>query len=236
MATHQEADRLIQQLLNELDDLRTELSRLKYDCKPIKEFQEDVQRLYDLLVCGTTDSPDSRIYLIEVLTKCLAVTRQIISENTKGLSEYKTLKAKLANLETMEEDMEKLYAGQLAFAVEDVIIGRVFKDSQIKESPLSRGITTISQLEKDICDYGTFTGEETRHIKQAWKDLKYELSFENKHFRCIKALKKVRVATAHPPFNKERMELAVEHLPDSVLPPCEKRNCPDLFKMYKKLS
>ena len=242
MASRQEADRLLCKLLKELKDLQTELSRLKYEYRSVKEFQRDVETLYDTLL-STADSPESRLYLIDVLTGCLSVTRQIISENTKGLdllSENKTLKDKLATLERMEEDMDKLYAAQLAIAVEEEIIKRVFKDSQIQKIPLICKLT-VSQLEKVILGDkkyygGIFTEEERKRLEKAWTALKCELFYEGKHFRCIQELKTLRVDIAHPPFNKEKMESAVKHLPDRVLPACYKRVCPGLLEMYKKLT
>lgn len=245
MASRQEADQLLHKLLEELKDLKTELSRLQYEHRSVETFKRDVESLNDALIHSTADNTESvRLYLIGVLTDCLTLTRHIISENTKGLdliSENKTLKDKLATLKRMEEYEDKLYAGQLASSVEEVIIRRVFKDSQIKKMPKICKLTAIDQLEKVIVgdkDYcgGIFTEEERKCLEKAWTDLKRELLYDGRHFRCINQLKTLRNGIAHFPFNKEKMESAVRHLPDRALPACYKRECPSLLEMYKKLT
>ena len=85
------------------------------------------------------------------------------------LRQKRTLEAKLSAFERMEDDLNKLYADQLAIAVEEEIMKQVFKDTGIKGSPHGHGITTISQLEKAI-DHersfdGMFTAEETKCLK-----------------------------------------------------------------------
>ena len=147
----------------------------------------------------------------------------------------RNLEAKLSAFERMEDNLNKLNAGQLVIAVEEEIVKQVFKDTGITRG---RGITTISQLEKAI-DHersfdGMFTAEETKRLKTTFENLQCVLSFNSKHLQCIKQLKKLRVTPAHPVFNKEKMEYAVEDLPNSALSnTCMKQKSQDLLRCMR---
>ena len=72
--------------------------------------------------------------------------------------------------------------------------------------------------------------EEIEHVKKAWEELKGSLSFKIKHKACIKELKQFRLKAAHPSFDRQKMESALETLPADM-----KRTGKELLDMYTKL-
>ena len=79
-----------------------------------------------------------------------------------------------------------------------------------------------------------FTTEETKRLKTTFENLQCVLSFNSKHLQCIKQLKKLRVTPAHPAFNKEKMEYAIEDLPNSALSiTCMKQKSQDLLRCMR---
>ena len=112
--------------------------------KSVEDFKTDVDTLYDLLH-ENPDNHESRVYLIEVLTECLTVTRQIIAENQSGLELSRKYKILTDRLKALEKSEDEVYAGQVAFGVEESIIRQV----EITKRPHICCLNSIKLLEED---------------------------------------------------------------------------------------
>lgn len=194
-------------------------------------YTEPVGHLEDVLVECTDQDPSVWGDFVQALYYPTGLLSARVGRDMED--ENEVLKRKILDLEKefrkLGEDKESLIIGQLAFAVDQAVMKRVLQDIRGSD----RFIFSISDMEKAILgkEYyeDVFTDEEKKLIKRRWNELKAQLGWKGKHYRCVKEWKSPQLQSE---IDVDEMQQALSEVP---LQPAMKTDCMELLEMLKRL-
>ena len=199
----------------------------------VKLIVDSVSHLFEELLVEYADQEPAWDGLAEALVDLRDLTKKLSARVEELEDEHEELKRKISDLEKrfqeLQEDEQRLITGQLAFAVDQAVMNRVLKDIGVS----GRSIFSIGDMEKAISseEYyeDVFTDEEKKFAEQRWNELKAQLGWKGKHYRCVKELKSPRLRGE---VDVEKMQQALTKL---SLQPAMKAVCMEFLDMLKQL-
>ncbi len=145
---------------------------------------------FQVLIEGT-------VRLCDLVNVLVATVQQPASQDRELKSKITSLQARVESLERCEQ---QLIVGQVAFEIDQKALNKVLQGIG---DPYSLAVHNIAHLEKAIAGVHNFedvfaSEDERKEVGRRWDQLKTTIEWTNRHYRHVKALKKVRLTSAHP--------------------------------------
>ncbi len=157
-------------------------------------------------------------------------------------SQDRELKSKITSLQVRVESLEKceqqLIVGQVAFEIDQKVLNKVMQGIG---DPYSLAVHNIAQLEKAIAGVHNFedvfaSEDERKEVGRRWDQLKTTIEWTNRHYRHVKALKKVRLTSAHPEIDIAAVRQALRNLSkDRKMTRAQITACTECIDVLEKL-